>query len=283
MPEGDTIWRTARTLHGVLAGRIITGFASPLPKVASAARRLGVVGQAISAVESSGKHLLIRLSGGGTLHTHLGMTGSWHLYRMGAAWRKPARSARVVLETAGATAVCFGAPVAEVLPPGRAEPPALQRLGPDLLSPGFDAAEARRRLRERAGEQIGVALLDQTALAGIGNVYKSEICFLCAVNPFGRVEDLEDATLDRLIEAARRELWRNLGPGMRRTRSALSRERLWVYRRSGKPCFRCGALVERGLQGEQARSTYWCPSCQPGSPIRRSADDDPGGGKRAHA
>jgi endonuclease-8 len=246
---------------------MVTGFTSPLPGVAAVARRLGLVGQTVAAVESNGKHLLIRFSGGAALHTHLGMTGSWHLYRPGTPWRKPARAARAVLETVEATAVCFSAPVVEALPPGRrADPPVLLRLGPDLLSGGFDAVEARRRLRDRAGEEIGVALLDQTALAGIGNVYKSEICFLCAVNPFVRVGDLDEASLDRLIETARRELRRNLGPAMRRTRSGLSQERLWVYRRSGKACLRCGNTVQQRRQGEQGRSTYWCPVCQPSSP-----------------
>jgi len=264
MPEGDTIWRTARTLDGVLVGRMVTGLTSPLPEVAAAARRFRLVGQTVAAVESNGKHLLIRFSDGATLHTHQRMTGSWHLYRVGTPWRKPARAARVVLETVEVTAVCFSAPVVEVLPPGRsAAHPALQRLGPDLLSSEFDAAEARRRLRDRSGDEIGAALLDQTALAGIGNVYKSEICFLCAVNPFVRVGDLDESTLDRLIETARREMRRNLGPGMRRTRSGLAQERLWVYRRSGKACLRCGNTVQRRLQGEQGRSTYWCPACQP--------------------
>ena len=277
MPEGDTICRTARTLHGVLAGRPVTGFASPLPEVAAVSRRLDLVGQTVAAVEASGKHLLIRFSGAVTLRTHLGMTGSWHLYRVGTAWRRPARAARVVLETAEVTAVCFSAPVIELLPPGRgAEPPALQRLGPDLLSPAFDAVRARRRLLDRSGEEIGVALLDQTALAGIGNVYKSEICFLCAVNPFGRVGDLDGGTLDRLIETARREMQRNLGPGMRRTRSGLSRERLWVYRRSGKACLRCGNAVRWRRQGEQGRSTYWCPVCQPA--VRRPGQERGRGG-----
>ena len=264
MPEGDTIWRTARTLQGVLAGRMVTGFTSPLPGVAAVARRLALVGQTVAAVEPNGKHLLIRFSGGATLHTHLRMTGSWHLYRIGTPWGKPARAARVVLDAVGVTAVCFSAPVVELLPPGRGVGPlALQQLGPDLLSPDFDTAEARRRLRARPEAEVGVALLDQTALAGIGNVYKSEVCFLCGVNPFVRVGDLDESTLDRLIEMARREMRRNLGPGMRRTRSGLSRERLWVYRRSGKPCPRCGNNVQRRLQGEQARSTYWCPVCQP--------------------
>lgn len=267
MPEGDTIWRTARTLQGVLGGRLVSGFSSPLPGVAAAAHRLGLVGQTVAAVESNGKHLLIRFSGGATLHTHQRMTGSWHVYRTGTAWRKPARAARAVIQAGEVTAVCFSAPVVELLPPGRsAEHPALQRLGPDLLSAEFSGSEATGRLRARPELEVGLALLDQTALAGIGNVYKSEVCFLCGVNPFLRVGDLDEAALGRLVETARREMRRNLGPGMRRTRSALSRERLWVYGRSGKSCLRCGSVVQRRLQGEQARSTYWCPACQPSSP-----------------
>jgi endonuclease-8 len=277
MPEGDTIWRTARTLEGVLVGRLVSGFHSAFPAVADSARRLGLVGQRVAAVESNGKHLLVRFSGGATLHTHLRMTGSWHLYRMGAAWRKPARAARVVIQAGEATAVCFSAPVVELLPPGRAAAhPGLRRLGPDLLAPGFAESEARERLRARPEVEVGAALLDQTALAGIGNVYKSEVCFLCGINPFRRVGDLDEAGLARLIETARREMRRNLGPGMRRTRSALSRERLWVYGRAGKPCLRCGTSVQRRLQGEQARATYWCPVCQPGSPRERAAKMDPG-------
>lgn len=264
MPEGDTIWRTARTLHGVLSGRRVTGLTSSLPAVAEAVDRLGIVGQAVAGVESKGKHLLVRFSGGAILHTHQRMTGTWHVTRPGTPWRKPGRSARVAIQTAEAVAVCFGAPVVELLPPGGTDAhPALRRLGPDILSSDFDAASARERLRARGELEVGGALLDQAALAGMGNVYKSEVCFLSRVNPFDRVAALDDATLDRLVETARRQMRRNLGPGMRRTRPDLAPGRLWVYGRAGRPCLRCGASVERRVQGEQARSTYWCPGCQP--------------------
>jgi endonuclease-8 len=264
MPEGDTIWRTARTLCGVLAGRMVTGFAASLPSVAEDARRVGIVGQVVAGVDSNGKHLLLRFSGGAVLHTHQRMTGTWHVYRRGTPWRRRRGAARVVIETVEAVAVCFSAPVVELLPPGgTAGHPPLRRLGPDLLSPDFDGDEARQRLRARAQMEVGAALLDQTALAGIGNVYKSEVCFLCGVNPFDRVVNLEGARLDTLVQTARREMLRNLGPGMRRTRPALAPGRLWVYGRSGEPCLRCGAAVRHRVQGEQARSTYWCPVCQP--------------------
>jgi endonuclease-8 len=267
MPEGDTIRRTAQALHAALAGRALGGFASMLPAVEAAAARLRLVGREIEAVEARGKHLLVRFTGGVVLHTHLGMHGSWHVRRTGGP-RAAGRGARARLETAEAVALCFGAPVVELLAPADlAAHPALARLGPDLLGGAFDAAAARARLRQLAGEPIGVALLDQTALSGIGNVYKSEVLFLRGVDPRRRVADLDDAALDALVAEAGRLLERNLGPGMRRTTPALTRERLWVYGRAGRPCQRCGAPVERIVQGGPStdrlpRLTWFCPACQ---------------------
>ncbi|MET0553219.1 MAG: DNA-formamidopyrimidine glycosylase family protein [Vicinamibacteria bacterium] len=268
MPEGDTIFRAARTLHAALAGRTVTRFASSLPQVAAAARHYRIEGRAVRAVEARGKHLIVRFEGGPSLHTHMRMTGSWHLYRAGTPWRKSAAQARAVIETGDRLAVCFSAPVVEWLTPAQeAEHGPLVSLGPDLLAPGFDAARARTNLRTRATHEIGAALMDQRALAGIGNVYKSETLFLCGVDPFARVEALDDATLDRLIATAVREMKRNVAPaaGLRRTREGP--ERVWVYRREGEGCLRCGTVVRMQRQGEGARSTYWCPRCQPAVPV----------------
>jgi endonuclease-8 len=263
MPEGDTIWRTARTLEAVLAGKTVTAFASPVPAVEAASRRLGVVGSVIEHVEARGKHLLVRFARGAVLHTHQGMRGSWHVYRTGSAWRRPVRRARAVVETADVVAVCFQSPVVEMLSPGEAAShPALTRLGPDLLEEGFAPATARERLRSRGEIEIGVALMDQTALAGIGNVYKSEALFLGGVSPFARVGDLDDATLDHLVTVARDLMRRNLGGGIGRTTTTLSLGRLWVYRRAGRPCRKCRSAIARAVQGDQARSTYFCPTCQ---------------------
>lgn len=263
MPEGDTIWRTARTLHAALSGKAVLAFASSLPPVAAAARRLGVVGQTVEAVEARGKHLLVRFSGGAVLHTHQGMRGSWRLARTAGGAGSARTHPRAVIETAGVVAACTRAPVVELLSRAQAAAhPALSRLGPDLLGAGFDPVAARRRLRARGETPIGVALMDQTALAGIGNVYKSEVLFLCGVSPRARVRDLDDGTIDRLVAKAGELLRRNLGPGPRRTTSALSPLRLWVYRRSGEPCRRCGTAIERVVQGDEARSTYFCPACQ---------------------
>jgi endonuclease VIII len=264
MPEGDTIWRTARSLDAALAGRTVTAFASPVPAVATAARRLHVVGRKVERVEARGKHLLVRFEGGPVLHTHLRMSGRWSLYRPSA---RPAPSARgrVVLEAGEMVAVCWGAPVVELLSVGgEAVHPVLRRLGPDLLSDGFDAVAARARLRARGDLEIGVALMDQTALAGIGNVYKSEVLFLAGVHPRAPVATLLGDVLDRLIETARAQMKRNLGGARRRTTSAFAAEPLWVYRRVGRSCRRCGEPIRRIVQGEQVRSTYWCPGCQTG-------------------
>jgi len=263
MPEGDTIATSARTLAAVLVGRTVTGFRSSLPAVTNGALRLGIHGSTVDAVEAQGKHLLMRFSSGAVLRTHMQMSGSWHLYRVGSRWQKPERYARVAIEAGDALAVCSSAPVVEVLSAAAATAsPALRRLGPDFLSDAFDRDEALARLRARAGLEVAVALLDQTFAAGIGNVYKSEVLFLCGADPFSAVGRLDDAILAELIDTARREMRRNVGTGARRTNQALGSGPLWVYGRDGKPCLRCGAPIRRALQGEQRRSTYWCPRCQ---------------------
>jgi endonuclease VIII len=192
------------------------------------------------------------------------MTGSWHLYRPGERWQRPERQARVVLETSRFVAVCFAAPVVELLGKGEERRhPSLSRLGPDLLSAGFDPAEARRRLRALGDLPIGEALLAQSAVAGIGNVYKSETLFLCGVDPFVRVRDLSDAVLDGIVAKARALMSANLVGRARATRGGRG-SRTWVYRRRGRACLRCGTPIRMRRQGDAGRSTYWCPSCQSG-------------------
>ena len=264
MPEGDTIWRTATRMHELLAGRVVTSFASTAPAVAAAARRHRVVGAPITAVEARGKHLLLRFATRppAALHTHMGMTGSWHLYRPGSRWRRGAHLARVVVETGEVVAVCFTPRTVRWLgAAAEKELPALSGLGPDVLAPEFDAGEARRRLRERAAMAIGPALLDQRALSGIGNVYRAETLFLCRVDPFAPVAAIDDATLDRIIGTARRLMRANLGTTTRQTTGS-GGGRYWVYRRSGRPCRRCATLVRRRYSGDPPRSVYWCPRCQ---------------------
>ena len=259
MPEGDTLYRTAAGLRPHLVGRKVTAARAAGPGALPQVQR--IVGQQINAVESLGKNLLIRFDNGLELRTHLRMNGTWHRYRPGERWRRPPGRARVVLEVPGAVAVCFDAPVVELFEI-RAETvhPALSRLGPDLLAPDFDARVALRRLRapERATTEIGVALLDQRAMAGIGNIWKNETLWEERVSPFARVGDLDDATLERLIGKARRLLAESA-----QGRVNLARRASQVYGRTGRPCRRCGTPVASAQQGvELPRTTYWCPTCQ---------------------
>jgi len=262
MPEGDTIWRAARALQAALGGRTVTRFSSPLPEVAAAARRFGLVGRPVAGVEAKGKHLLVRFAGGAVLHTHQGMTGSWHLYRRGSRWRQAPHLARVVLEAGEVVAVCFRAPRVELLPAAAAARHAtLVRLGPDVMADAFDAAAARDRLRGAGDQDIAAALLDQSRLAGVGNVYRSEVLFLCGLDPFARVSGLDDRALDRVIAITRRQMRSNLDAVSRST-TRLASVKHWVYGRAGQPCLRCRTTVVRRMQGNPPRSTYLCPACQ---------------------
>jgi endonuclease-8 len=271
VPEGDTLFRTAAGLRPYLVGRTVTAARTGGPGAVPQVER--IVGHEITAVDALGKNLLIRFDNGLELRTHLRMNGSWHRYRPGERWRRPPARARLVLEVPGAVAVCFDAPVVELLEQ-RAETlhAPLGDLGPDLLDPGFDLGEALRRLRAptRAGTSIAEALVDQRALAGIGNVYKSEILWLERVSPFTVVADVEDEALGRLIETARRLLVFNVTAthGPERVTTAGDRSApgpLYVYGRTGRPCRRCRTPIARAQQGrELPRSTFWCPTCQPG-------------------
>jgi endonuclease-8 len=233
-----------------------------------------IVGREIAAVEAMGKNLLVRFDNGLEIRTHLRMNGSWHRYRPGERWRRPPSRARLVIEVPGAVAVCFDAPVVELFET-RAESlhPSLSRLGPDLLAPGFDAAEAVRRLRapERAHLAIAEALLDQRALAGIGNVYKNEVLWLERVSPFAPVRDLDDETIGRLVAMAQRLLNANDDARRGPERVTTTGDRgapgaLYVYGRTGRPCRRCRTPIASIRQGtDLPRSTYWCPTCQGGA------------------
>jgi endonuclease-8 len=260
VPEGDTLFRTAQGLRPYLVGRDILAARAQGPRPVPQVQR--IVGKRVDAVEAQGKNLLIRFDGGLEIRTHLRMNGSWHRYRPGERWRRPPGRARLVLEVDGTVAVCFDAPVVELFET-RTEPlhPSLSHLGPDLLKPEFDAAEAHRRLRapERAEMSISAALLDQRALAGIGNIWRNETLFAERVDPWAPVRDLDDATLDRLIATARWLLTQSAGVAPGRTSTK-------VYRRAGRPCPRCGTVIRSApLSGEVPRTTYWCPSCQGGS------------------
>jgi endonuclease-8 len=258
VPEGDTIHRAARRLADALDGRAALRIETPR---ARGPVRAAEVGTTITAVEAMGKHLLVRFEDGRTLRTHMGMGGSWHLYRTGTRWRRPPYLMRALVEVDGWQAVCFSAPEVEWLreAPGRGG--RLGHLGPDLCRPDADldrAADLMGTVPDPAAE-VAVVLLDQRVACGVGNVYKSEVLHACAVNPFTPVGRLDTGQRRRLVGTASRLLRANLGAGPRRTVTG----GLAVYGRAGRPCRRCGTTIRSRRQGEQARTTYWCPSCQP--------------------
>src|SRR3954451_4234406 len=271
MPEGDTIYRAAAAMHRALAGRVVTRFQSVYPAVMRVADDRPIVGRTIESVSARGKHLLIAFSGDLVLRTHMRMNGSWHLYRVGIKWQRPARDVRVLVGAGDIEAVGFNVPVAELLTArDLARHTQLSALGPDLLDPAFDAAEAARRIRARGREAVGDALLNQRVVAGIGNVFKSEILFLAGIEPFTPVAALSDADIERLVTISREQLAANvmtrsqtLTPsiGRRTTRSLDPNKKLWVYGRGGKPCRRCGTAIHARKTGLDARRTYWCPTC----------------------
>ena len=272
MPEGDTIYRAARTLHRALAGDTVTRFASVYPALARVDADHPLVGRAIESVAALGKHLLMTFSGGLTLHTHMRMHGSWHIYRPGERWQRPPRDMRIVVETERAVAVAFNVPVAALLSARElATHPVLAHLGPDLLDPAFDPAAARARVRASTGS-LEETLLDQRTIAGIGNVLKSEILFAAGLNPFVPTVSVDDQRLDRLVSTALTLLRVNvleqgdrisIGVGRCTTGRMNPDEKLWVYGRGGKPCRKCGNPISVAKTGADARLTYWCPTCQP--------------------
>jgi endonuclease VIII len=274
MPEGDTIFRSARTLHLALAGRVVTHFETVLPALRRVHEDRPIVGRTVEAVRAVGKHLLMEISGGLVLRTHMRMNGSWHIYRPGERWQRARSSMRIVIANADYVAVAFDVPVAEFVPRDSLERhPQLSALGPDLLSRDFDPDAAVARLRARPESEVADALLDQRFAAGVGNVFKSEALFVAHVDPFRKVVALEDEEARRIVDVSRRLLQENVvdavqagapgwGGSRRTTRRMDPGARLWVYGRGGKPCRHCGTPIACRKQGPDARLTYWCPACQ---------------------
>ena len=262
MPEGDTVWNTARALHRALAGGRLTATDFRVPKLATRS----LVGWTVLESASRGKHLLLRVRDPDgrnhlTLHSHLRMDGAWRAYAPGDRWAaRPAHLIRVVLRTADAVAVGYHLHELELVPT-LYEARLVGHLGPDLLGPNWDAAEAVRRLSARPERPVGEALLDQRNLAGIGNLYKCEVLFLRGVSPWtpvGRVPDLP-----ALVELAQRLLAANRGRWVQSTTGSLRKtEANYVYGRRAQPCRRCGAAI-RKHEADAERVTYWCPQCQP--------------------
>jgi endonuclease-8 len=277
VPEGDSVWRAAAQLHAALAGHQLTASDFRVPRFAT----LKLAGWTVDEVVPRGKHLLMRLRGPAeerlTIHSHLKMEGTWQVYTPGGRWRKPGFTARCVLRTATADAVGFSLGILEVVRTAD-EDSVVGHLGPDLLGPDWDIAEAERRLRAAPAVPIGVALLNQGNLAGIGNIYRCEACFLSGIHPAAPVSAVTD--LPAMMTTAKQLLEANLGPGRRTTvlnprgmpvgRMA-GRPGYWVYRREHQPCLKCGTPIRRGVLGKdvrpgagaEERDIYFCPACQP--------------------
>ncbi|MFJ6694459.1 Fpg/Nei family DNA glycosylase [Streptomyces sp. NPDC091272] len=278
MPEGDTVLHAAHRLHAALAGRALTHADLRVPRFATA----DLAGRTVLDVTSRGKHLLTRIEGGLTLHSHLRMDGSWRIFAPGEPWRGgPSHQIRAVLQNAEATAVGYRLPVLELLRTAD-EADAVGHLGPDLLSPAWGAElqdQAVANLLAAPERPLGEALLDQRNLAGIGNVYKSELCFLARVTPWSPVGVLDAQLLARLVATSHRLLDANTERPDRRTttlahtstagrptRTTRAPDRLYVYGREARPCLRCATPVRKADQGDGSRErpTYWCPNCQTG-------------------
>ncbi|HEX4154711.1 MAG TPA: DNA-formamidopyrimidine glycosylase family protein [Acidobacteriaceae bacterium] len=300
MPEGDTIYRTARALGKALAGRVVTGFETALAKLARLNDDAPLVGRVVEKVEARGKWCLIFFSGDLILVTHMLMSGSWHLYRTGERWQLPRRAMRVAITCGEMQAVGFNVPVAEFhtarsLIRSGSRSGQVPRLGMDVLGADYSVEAGARALKEYGAAhpeaEVAEVLLNQRVIAGLGNVYKSEVAFAADVHPFRKMSTMTEREMERMAEAAQRFLRANVMEGTeaqmvtysggRRTTHDVDRNnRLWVYGRRGEECRRCGAAIEMRRQGTGARVTYWCPSCQPWVPAEEQSNDAPRGGRR---
>ena len=262
MPEGDTIFRAAATLDRWLTGREVTAARTQVHRLPAAK----LVGQTVEQVEARAKHLLIRFSSGMVLHTHMKMTGSWHVYFAGQKWQRPESQARFVLETGERIAVCFNAPVVELLAArGEEQHPSLTGLGPDVLKPPVDLGEVRRRAAATPPTlPLGELLLDQRVVSGIGNIWRCESLFVRRLDPFRPRSEVTDDDLDAVVTTASELMQRSARPDTAPSRDyGGGPDQPWVYGRYRRPCRRCRTPIRRANLGAQARLVYWCPSCQP--------------------
>ena len=257
MPEGDTVYRSAKNLDSVLAGRVLTRCDIRVPAFAT----VDFTGETVEGVVSRGKHLLMRV-GDHTIHSHLKMEGSWHIYRPGTKWFRPEWQARAILANEQYTTVGFQLGTLDIVR-REDEHTIVGYLGPDLLGPDWDADVALANLLAHPDREIGLALLDQRVMAGLGNVYRNELCFLRGVLPTRPVGEVNDPA--KMVELAQRLIDANKDRAERTTTGTLRGNTDWVYGREGRPCLRCGTRIMHGELGDtalQLRDTYWCPNCQ---------------------
>ncbi|HSD24060.1 MAG TPA: DNA-formamidopyrimidine glycosylase family protein [Solirubrobacterales bacterium] len=254
MAEGDSILRIARRMDAALAGKAVSA-RTPGRRRPEGLAASSIDGLVLERVVSRGKHLLLHFEDDLTLHSHLGMHGGWHVYGPGQRWRRSPSQAWIALAADDAEAVNFGGSFMRI---GRRKrllrDPRLVRLGPDILAPDFIAAAVIERMRRSdPGAELGEALLDQSLVAGIGNIFKSEGSFEAGIDPNARLESLTDDEIAEVLDATRDLMLEAVESGRQPRR---------VYRRAGEPCPRCGTRIESRAQGDDARTTYWCPGCQ---------------------
>jgi len=265
VPEGDAVYRFANKIRAALEGQVIRKARAGGPGPVLRADR--ITGSSCTAVETSGKNIIIRLDNGLALRGHLRMYGTWHVYQHGEPWRRSPAQARLVLETDDTVVVNFSAPVIELLEQRALEShPPLASLGPDLLAEELDVSSVVRRFRDPllAGQGVGDAIMDQRVMAGVGNIWKHETLFRCGINPWRPVAQLSDGDLERVVITARDLLRASAGlPG---PLTVYGRPRSYVYLRAGQPCLRCFTRIRSAPQGQDVRFTAWCPRCQPGVP-----------------
>ncbi len=257
MPEGDTIHYAVRRIRPVLEGRVPEEILTPHPRHRLDRWPERLSGRVVRAVDAHGKHLFIRFEGDLTLHSHLRMTGLWGVYAQGRRWRRSPKRAWLVLRGEGADVVQFDGPVLELMTEARTRSdPRLTALGQDVLGETFDMERFLARLRaDDPSRPIGDALLDQRTVAGIGNLWKAEVCFAAAIDPWRRLAEVSDEEAVGLVKLAREQMRVSAERGF----SARPRT---VYKRAGLPCPRCGTIISERGQWEDNRTTYWCPGCQ---------------------
>ena len=259
MPEGDTIHWAARRIGSALVGRPIESIETPQPRHGLDRWPERLRGRAVRSVDARGKHLFVRFDGDLTLHSHLRMSGWWGVFRRGERWRRSPRRAWLVIRTPEHEVVQFDGPVLELMTDGRTRfDQRLAGLGPDVLGEELDEAAVVRNLRaDDPTRAVGDALLDQRNVAGIGNIWKAEACFAAGVDPWRRLRDASDAELIAIVRAAHERMRESVAG-----RGFMPKERLGVFERAGRLCPRCGTLVRSRGQGDDNRTTYWCPGCQ---------------------
>jgi endonuclease VIII len=264
MPEGDTIHHAANRIRAALVGSEIVSIETPHPRHARDRWPERLEGRGVRKVDAHGKHLFVRFDGDLTLHSHLRMTGKWGVYEHGQRWRRSPRRAWLVIRTERHEVVEFDGPVLELMTDSRTRfDRRIAMLGPDIISEGFDERDYLRRLREDDRTRgIGDALLDQRIVAGIGNIWKCEACFLVGVDPWRRLRDVSDDEALAIVREARPRMQESAQKGGRITTAPGGKWAVWVHERAGLPCRRCGTLVRGRGQGDDNRTTYWCPTCQ---------------------